>query len=50
MMQKIDMSSLEKIDKLELGLKIRTLWDVVLYHGGRFGDVQFHDLTNIPTE
>ncbi len=42
---KIDGSSLEKIDKVDLGLKLRNLWDVVLFHGGRWGDVQFHDLS-----
>jgi len=43
--EKIDGSALEKVDKLDIGLKLRNLWDVVLFHGGRWGDVQFHDLS-----
>jgi len=42
---KIDSSPIERIDKVELGLKLRTLWDVVLYHGGKWGDIQFHDMS-----
>ena len=40
---KIEASGMDKLDQLELGLKLRTLWDVVLFHGGRFGDVQWHE-------
>jgi len=43
--EKIDGSSLEKVDKVDLGLKLRNLWDIVLFHGGRWGDVQSHDLS-----
>jgi len=35
----------ERLDRLEAGLELRTLWDVVLFRGGRWGDVQFHDLS-----
>ena len=33
----------ERLDRLEAGVELRTLWDVVLYHGGRWGDVVFHE-------
>jgi hypothetical protein len=43
--EKIDSSMMERVDKLDIGLKLRNLWDVVLFHGGSWGDVQFHDLS-----
>ena len=42
-MQKLkDSTTGERIDRIEAGLVLRTLWDVVLFHGGRWGDTQFH--------
>ena len=42
-MQKLkDSATGERIDHIEAGLVLRTLWDVVLFHGGRWGDTQFH--------
>ena len=42
-MQKLkDSTTGERIDHIEAGLVLRTLWDVVLFHGGRWGDTQFH--------
>ena len=32
----------ERIDRVEAGLVLRTLWDVVLFHGGKWEDVQMH--------
>ena len=32
----------ERIDRLEAGIELRTLWDVVLFHGGKWGEVQWH--------
>ena len=37
-----DSTTGERIDRIEAGLVLRTLWDVVLFHGGRWGDTQFH--------
>ena len=48
-MAKIDGSALEDGAKARIGLRLKTLWDVVLYHGGRWGDVVFHE-TEEPTE
>lgn len=39
---KVSRSNLDAISQVRFGLKLRNLWDVVLYHGGRFGDVQLH--------
>ena len=40
--EKIEATDMSDLDKLKLGMNLRTLWDVVLFHGGRFGDVQYH--------
>lgn len=40
---KIDASTMSDTDKLKTGMRLQALWDVVLYWGGRFGDVQWHD-------
>lgn len=43
-MAKIDgKEGVADIDKVKSGMKLRTLWDVVLYHGGRWGDCIYHD-------
>lgn len=34
--------SLERIDRLEIGVELRTLWDVVLYHGGSWTNLEYH--------
>jgi hypothetical protein len=39
---KIESADMTEIEKLKLGMTLRTLWDLVLFHGGRFGDIQFH--------
>ena len=39
---KIDATALTDVEKLRLGMRLQALWDVVLFWGGRFGDVQWH--------
>ena len=38
----IENSSLNDVQQLKVGVKLRNYWDVVLFHGGKFGDVQYH--------
>lgn len=33
----------ERIDRLEMGVELQTLWNVVLSHGGVWGDVIWHE-------
>ena len=33
----------DRIDRLEAALTLRTMWDIVLFHGGRWGEVEFHE-------
>lgn len=39
---KIEASNLNDVQKLKFSAKLRNYWDLVLFHGGRFGDVQYH--------
>ena len=32
----------ERIDRIEAGLELMTLWEVVLFHGGKWGEVKWH--------
>ena len=38
----IEGSSMNDNQKVKFALRLRTYWDLVLFHGGRFGDVQYH--------
>lgn len=40
--EKIEATGLNDIQKLRISAKLRNAWDVVIFHGGRFGDVQYH--------
>ena len=38
----------ERLDRIEAGVELRTLWDVVLFHGGKWGAVQWHPEAESP--
>ena len=39
---KLKASGMPLVDQLELSQTLNAYWDLVLFHGGRFGDVQWH--------
>lgn len=42
-MTKVNDSEAADIDKLKKSMELQALWNEVLFHGGRFGDVQYHE-------